>query len=536
MFKADLVFKNGNIITMNKRQPRVEAVAVWGDKIIAAGSNGDVEVLTGPGTKVVNLAGRTLMPGFNDAHSHMLMYGTVLMEIDVSSPQVSSIEEIKALVAEKGKTCAPGEWIRGWGYDDSKLVDKRQPNRWDLDLAAPEHPVTLTRTCGHMIAVNSKALELAGINRNTPDPYGGEIVRDPASGEPVGILMETAQDLVKKLLPPYSGPTLVEAIKLMSDKYLSQGITSGADASTLFTIKNELKAWGEAREKGYLRVRTYLMMGQEIAANTQSLGLQCPFGDNMLKLGSIKMFSDGGVGGASAALIEPYAHQPGYRGILYMNQEEFDRNIKNAHDAGFQISIHAIGDQAIDMVLNSFEKALKANPRTNHRHRVEHCQVCAPRQRKRVVDLGLIPVMQPGFFYSLGDSHINNLGRERVAWEFPVKSMLDLGAIVPGSSDRPVINGNPIYGLYCAVTRKCDSGDCVGTGECISIEDALRMFTHAGAYATFEENIKGTIEPGKLADLIIPSSDPTRIEPAELLNLKIEMTMVGGNVVYGSLS
>ena len=415
-------------------------------------------------------------------------------------------------------------------------MEKRQPNRWDLDEAAPDNPVMLIRTCVHMIAVNSKALELAGITRDTPDPEGGKIVRDPATGEPTGILQETAQALVKNIIPPYKKADLLQAIKLMSNKYSSQGITSSGDGSTLLNIEDEMAAWYEAKVSGALGVRTNLMMGPDIAGKMLALGVKSGFGDNMLRLGSVKMFSDGGVSGGTAALSTPYCHDPSLSGILYMTQEEVDQKIKTAHEADCQISIHAIGDRAIAMVLSAFEKALKAYPRQNHRHRIEHCQVCPSHLQQKVVDLGLIPVMQPSFFYRLGNQHIVNLGRERVAYEFPVKSMLAKGAIVVGSSDRPVIDGNPTYSLYTAVTRKTDSGDNVGTAECVSVAEALRMNTLAGAYATFEENIKGSVEAGKLADLIVLSADPEKIDPEELLNLKVEMTMLGGKVVHGSLS
>lgn len=535
MVKADIVFKNGNVITISHTQPRAQAVAIWEDRILAVGDNLRVEPLIGPKTKVVNLAGKTLMPGFNDAHNHMLMYGTGLMEVDCSSPPVGSIADIKKLIAEQTPKTPAGEWIRAWGYDDSKLAEKRMPNRWDLDEISPAHPVSITRTCVHMIVVNSRALELVGITRDTPDPEGGKIVRDPATGEPTGLLQESAQNLVKDIIPPYGQNDLRQAIKLASQKYVSQGITSSSDASTLVRIKDEMPAWYEAKQNGDLLVRTYLMMGEEIAAKVKALGLKTGFGDNMLRLGSIKMFSDGGVGGATAALSESYSHQPGSRGILYMSQEEIDQKIADAHNAGFQISIHAIGDRAIEMVVAAYAKALPANPRINHRHRIEHCQVCPAGLQRKIADLGIIPVMQPSFFYRLGDSHIVNLGRTRVAYEFPVRSILALGAKVAGSSDRPVVDGNPIFGLYTAVTRRTDSGDNVGTEECISIEKALEMYTLNGAYASFEENIKGSIEQGKLADMIILSADPTQIDPEELLNLHVEMTMVGGKVVFGGL-
>lgn len=531
---VDLILVNGDVQTLDSKGTQAEAVAVRNGRIAAIGTTAEVKGLTHSKTEIIYLKGKTVLPGFIDAHNHMTMFGLLLSEINCQDGKIKSIAELLDEIACRTKQKRPGEWISAWGYDDTKFLEKRHPTRWDLDRFASEHPVVCKRTCGHMMVVNSKALELAGITRETPDPPGGEISRD-ANGEPAGMLKETAQDIIKKAMPEPGTDTLREALKQAGALYNKEGITSVHEAGAGFTIPgpSEVRGFQSALIKGDLSVRVYMMVYTELLDELIQLGFHTGFGNDFLKIGCFKMFLDGGIGGKTAAMEEPYEGDV-TRGIIYESEESLTEKMRKAHQAGFQLGVHAIGDRALHVLLNAYEKILLEYPRQNHRHRIEHFTLSTPSIIERARKLNLLPVPQVGFIYYLGESWIENLGQHRVQDAFPLRSLLEAGFLPPGSSDRPVIPGNPLRGIEAAVLRRTFAGRTIAENQAVSVDQALRMYTNYGAYASFEEDRKGSIEVGKFADLVVLGSSPYQVLPQEISSIPVELTIVDGKVVYQS--
>lgn len=530
MQKADMMFTGGTILTMDPACPRAEAVATRGERILAVGPRSVVEALAGPDTKRVHLDGKTLVPGFNDAHSHLLQYGLELATVDLTPEVCPSIEVMKQRIAQRAAQAKPGEWIRGWGWDESRMEEGRMPTADDLSQAAPNNPVMITRTCYHMVVANRLALELGGVTNSTPDPQGGCIVRD-AQGVATGLLQDDAQNFVKGVIPPPEKAELKAALALASKVYNRCGITSTSDGSTLLEIRGEIPAWCESSQDGTLSVRTTALMSPNISDQVRAMGLGSNFGNDMFRFGCVKFFMDGSLGGMTACMTEPYLVPPYGKGLVYMEQEELDAKIKSAHDAGYQISVHGIGDRTIDMILTAFERAQAANPRRNHRHRIEHASMSYPHLLARMKALELDINMNPAFLYFLGKAHVAAIA-DKVAYEFPLRSCFELGIPVSMGSDCPVEHCHPKYGIYAATARKTIAGQDCGRKECITMDQALYAFTMAGAHHSFEEHKKGSITPGKLADFAVLDRNPLTATPEEILELEVLMTVLGGRVVY----
>ncbi|MCW3989519.1 MAG: amidohydrolase [Candidatus Bathyarchaeota archaeon] len=497
------------------------------------GSEKEVRDLTDDETCILDLQGMTLIPGFVDCHAHPMSYGQQLLNVNCRTPPIHSIEEMIDSIMEAADRSEEGEWIRGAGYDDFKLSEKRNPNRWDLDKAAPLNPVMITRMCGHVSVVNSLALEMGGITKDTKDPEGGKIDRDPETGEPTGVLRGGARTLLRGLIPPPSLERLKEGIRLSSAKFIAKGVTSVSDAG----VRNPLavKAYQAAIDEG-MHLRVNLMPSIRSLEHLTSLGLGTGFGSSKLRIGAIKMVFDGSFTGRTAAMEEPFKDTPDNRGILYMSQEELEANVLKAHEAGYQVGVHAIGDRAISGVLDAYEKALKKAPRDDHRLRIEHCGINSPEIVSRIKELGVIPVPQPIFLWGEGESYLVGLEKERTDWAYPVKTWMDAGITVAMSSDCPATSGSelvsPLLGIHVAVNRKTDAGNDIGPSQKVSVEDAIKAYTLNCAYATFEEDNKGSIEPGKLADLVVLSDDPTKIDPKKIKDISVEMTIIGGKIKY----
>lgn len=527
-------FIHGNIITMDGEKPRAEAVLVVDDRISGVGSDSEVEAFIDRGTEVIDLGGRTLVPGFIDCHAHPIGYGESLMAVDCRTPPVNSIQDMVSAIRRKAEEKPEGEWVIGMGYDDFKLAEKRHPNRWDLDEAAPDNPIIVTRMCGHVSVANSLALQIAMITKDSADPEGGQIDRDQETGEPTGVLRGSAMAPVYKLIPPSDMEQLRRAFSLAAEQFLARGVTSVSDAS----VDNPLvvRAYQAAMREYGMPLRVNLMMSAGLLDELSRLGIQTGFGDERLRIGAIKIVADGSSSGRTAAVSEPYIDAPGNTGIMYISQEELDEKVLASHKAGFQVGVHAIGDRAISAVLDSFEKALRELPRADHRLRIEHCGICTSVIVERIRRMGVIPVPQPIFLYGEGESYRAGLGEERVKWAYPLRSFLENGVVTPMSSDCPATSGteliSPLLGIYVAVTRKTDSGRELGPEQRIRVEDALRCYTLNSAYATFEDDIKGSIEPGKLADFAVLSEDPTKIPKEKIKDVYVEMTVVGGRVAY----
>jgi len=527
-------FIHGNIITMDSEKPRAEAILVVGDRISGVGSDSEIEAFIDKGTEVIDLGWRTLVPGFIDCHAHPMGYGESLMAVDCRTPPVSSIQDMVAAIRRKAEEKPEGEWVIGVGYDDFKLTERRHPNRWDLDEAAPDNPIIITRMCGHVSVANSLALQMAGITKDSADPEGGQIDRDQETGEPTGVLRGSAMALLYKLIPPSDMEQLRRAFSLAAEQFLARGVTSVSDAGVDSPLV--VRAYQAAIREDGVPLRVNLMMSAGILDELSRLGIQTGFGDERLRIGAIKIVADGSSSGRTAAVSEPYVDAPGNTGIMYISREELDEKVLASHKAGFQVGVHAIGDRAISAVLDSYEKALKELPRADHRLRIEHCGICTPAIVERIRGMGVVPVPQPIFLYGEGESYRAGLGEERVKWAYPLRSFLENGIVTPMSSDCPATSGteliSPLLGIYVAVTRKTDSGRELGPEQRIGVEDALKCYTLNSAYATFEDDVKGSIEPGKLADFAVLSEDPTRIAEGKIKDVYAEMTVVGGRVVY----
>lgn len=530
MAKASTIFVGGTIVTMDPAHPVVEAVAVFQDRIMAVGTRQEIEELAGPDTKVIHLNGKTMIPGFNDGHSHLLQYGLDLATVNLTPEVCPNLAVMKELIAKRAAQVEPGEWIQGWGWDESRMEENRMPTADDLSEAAPNNPVIIFRTCYHVLTANRMALELGGITNDTPDPQGGCIVRD-ANGVATGVLQDDAHPLVLNVVPPRKKEELKDAISLASKVYNSCGITSTSDGSAFFENKNEIPSWCESSLDGTLTVRTTALMAPMVADRIRELGISSNFGNDMFRFGAVKYFMDGSLGGMTAAMTKPYLLPPYGTGLVYLEQEELNEKVKAAHDAGYQLSIHGIGDRTLDMILTAYEKALRENPRPNHRHRIEHASMSYPHLLERIKRLGLEINMNPAFLYFLGKAHVAAIG-EDVAYEFPMKSCFEMGIPVSIGSDCPVEHCHPKYGIYAATARKTIANQDCGRRECLSMEQALYAFTMGGARHTFEEGKKGSITPGKLADFTVLDMNPLMVQPEEILEMNALMTILGGRIVY----
>ena len=531
--RADIVFTGGVVHTVDSNNSIAEAVAVSDGRILAVGSNPEVGATTGPGTRTVELNGRSLTPGFIDAHQHFTSVGGMAFSIDCKAPGMDSISAIVEEVRKRAEALPPGAWIRGRGYDHSKLVEQRHPNRHDFDAVAPDHPVLFTRTCGHIVAFNTKAAEVSELPLNIEDPVGGRFDRDP-DGSVNGVAYERANVAFRAASAP-SREELREHLLAANKTDLASGLTSVHDAGGLLGPPMDVAT--ELVNAGNIQVRLYAFatvntFDHPLVALLNGTGLHTGFGSDRLRIGAFKVMTDGSSSGPTAATRDPYTVDPDDSGIIYWQQDELDNLIGRAHRAGWQCTVHAVGDRAIEQTLNAMARAQSEAPREGLRHRIDHCGITPPDLQQRVLEQRIVPVMQPAFFWEFGDGYINNYGRERADVMFPAKSILEGGGIVAGSSDSPVTDYRPLFGIEQALTRATMSGDVCGPDERVDLETAIRMHTINGAHAEFAEDRKGSIEVGKYADLALLSEDIRQVEVTELRDLPIAMTVVEGDVVY----
>ncbi|MFD9892965.1 amidohydrolase [Amycolatopsis sp. NPDC059027] len=525
--RVDTVYENALVLT---GETTTSALAVLHGRIVALGE--DAEALSA--RRRVDLGGSVVVPGFHDAHNHMAWYGMSLDHVPLSDCR--GVEEVYAAIARRAAELPDGSWVVGSGYDQNKLVGGH-PDRHGLDRAAPGKLVQLKHTSGHMCVVNTAVLDRLDVGNV---PVGGDLVLDDG-GSPTGLLREQAQRLLDPLTYPTPTETLVRGLGRASEVYLSEGITSvqeaGIGGGLVGESPAELAAYQLARERGLLRVRATVMVGAPVlhelsdgAGFGLDLGLRTGLGDEWLRIGPMKLFADGSLVGKTCAMHEPFAGEPDNRGYFQLPEDELARTIMRAHEAGWQIATHAIGDRAITVVLDAYEAALAAHPRADHRHRIEHCAVLQPDELTRMARLGLIPSPQGRFVNELGDGMRAALGEERVAWCYRLKSLLDAGCVLPASSDRPVVNGAPLLALADMVRRRTSSGAPFGPQEALSPREALRAYTQGSAYAVFAENDLGTLTPGKLADFAVLSADPT--DESTMDDARVLATAVGGELRY----
>ncbi len=529
---ADWILVGGTVLTCDDQGSIHEGVAMGEGKILAVGDRDRVLELRGPRTEVVDLGGRAAMPGIIDSHGHVIGQGMNRRGVKLKYPCAASIEDIQSRIAGAARDLAPGTWIKGWGYDHSKLREQRHPTRQDLDMVAPRHPVAITRTCGHIAVVNSRALELARIPEDIADPPGGRFGRDGDSlnGVVYGTAMVSLRDAWAPSLDDIKG-----ALSTCSQDLLENGITTVHDAGS---ADGFARALSEMATSGELKVRVNMMVTardndpfQQARVFAKS-GLTTGFGNDFARIGAYKVIVDGSSSGPTSHTRQPYTSNPGDTGILYVEAPQVDELIEEGHAAGYQVTAHAVGDRAIEIVIDAIEKAMKKYPRPNCRHRIEHCAICPPDLQQRIIDLGIVPVAQPVFFHEFGDGYLQNYGPERVRHMFPARSFLDQGVMVAASSDFPVTTMDPMLGIYQALRRQTVRGESCFSEETVDLAQALRMYTYNGAYASFEESFKGTLEPGKVADLAILSDDIARLPVEEIKDLVVDMTFVDGDLAY----
>ncbi len=483
-----------------------------------------------PGTEVINLNGRTIAPGINDAHCHPLYLGLSLTDVDASSPPNRTVADIVARVAERVSATPSGAWVSGRGYDQARLEDQRHPTRDDLDPVSPDNPVIVVRACGHICAVNSVALKLAGINADTADPPGGTIDRDE-HGKPTGVLRESAQTMVRSIIPEPTLQQCKQALVAAGEQFLSQGVTSVAEAGV--RDLTHMTAYEDLAVAGELPVRTYLMMMiDETLDALESLGIKTGFGDEWLRIGPAKLFLDGSIGGRTARMSEPYEGESENVGLWMYDPEEIKQKMIRAHKAGFQLCAHAIGDAAISLLLDAYEEALELYPREDSRHRIEHCSIIDLEIVERIKRIGAIPIPGTSFLYYFNSAYIQNLGWDRIRYAYGMNTFYEHGIVAAASTDAPVVNTNPAIGLQTMMTRKSEEGTVMWAEEAVPLVEALRAYTFNGAYASFEEKIKGTLEPGMLADAVVFECDLASVDPDEMAEVRADITIVDGHVVY----
>ena len=534
---ADIILTGGHIITMNSGRPAAQAVAIKGGRFLKVGRDPEVRAFAGRKTKKIDLGGKTVAPGFIDSHQHLSQVGTDLLQMDCHSKVCKSIAQIQRAVLRQTQRKPRGQWVQGVGYDDTKTTDKRILNRWDLDEVAPEHPIFIHHISGHWAITNSKGLEAGGVREDSPNPMGGAYGRDPQSGKLNGILYEQAAFAYvfegmtgqPPIIPPLSLQDRRKGLRLASDRYLASGITGVHDA---LVTANSLETYQEALRSGGLQLRVYMLIAYEYLPHLKALNLKTGFGNEWLRVGGIKVFADGAIAGRTAYLSEPYVGTNDHGILVAGSEEALHDSIGQAHEAGFQVCVHANGDRAIAMALDGFEKALEAFPRKDHRHRLEHCTVVNGEILGRMKRLKLLALPFGSYIHHHGEKMLPYYGPDRVKMMFAHRSFLDSGIPVSGSSDNPCGPHEPLLAIQSCVTRKSAAGEVLGAQQRIDVEEAIRIYTVASAYASFEEDLKGSIAAGKLADLVVLGEDPRRVNPDEIKDIPVAMTMVGGEIKY----
>ncbi len=535
--EADIVFKNGNIYTANDDKPKAEAVAAKYGKIVFAGSNAEAKKYEGKGVKVIDLKGATVVPGLIDAHYHFS--GVGFREMNLNLEGTASLEDFLAKVKARVDKSKPGEWVTGRGWIETFWKPPVFPTRWDLDKVAPNNPVYLTRADGHGAVANSAALKIAGVDKNTENPFGGEIMKNKETGEPNGMLLDRAQGLVARHTPSSTSADLEQALILADKRSLSLGWTQIHDAGVSWSQYETMKKLHSEKK---LRIRLYVAIrgpGDD-AQRLLRVGPQTGFFDGRLTVRTIKVSIDGALGSKGAALLEPYADHD-TAGFLTQKEQDVLPMLQDALRKGIQVEVHAIGDRANRTILDWYEKAFNETPmierqdRSDPRWRIEHAQIVHPDDIPRFAKLKIIPSMQPS--HAIGDLHfaVSRVGVKRLAGAYAWRSFINQGNIIAGGSDAPVERGEPMIEFYAAVARKDQkgfSGDGWHPEQAVTREQALKMFTIWPAFAAFEEKNRGSIEVGKFADLTALSADIMKIPEMEILKTRCVMTVINGEVVW----
>ncbi|MFC1822547.1 amidohydrolase [Thermodesulfobacteriota bacterium] len=510
---TDLILHNANILHLNPDHRKNQLVAVQKGRISAVTENERMHEFRDRDTKVIDCKGKTLLPGFIDAHCHLHAYAESLVTISLA-PQnnVRSITDIQSIVRSQSLRTRAGSWVRAKGYNEFYLKEKRHPNRIDLDEASTVCPIKLTHRSGHAHMLNSLALKRVGITMETPEPPGGLIDRDLETGEPTGLLYEMG-DFLSKRIPPLETVELERGIRLANEELLSLGITSIQDASS----HNDLERWETIRSwqsRELFKPRISLMLGFNSFEGLKGKELKMLKGEGRPRFIGVKIILDETTG------------------QLVPSQEELNAMVMQVHLAGLQVAIHAIEESAVETACNAIDYALQRQPRADHRHRIEHCSVCRPSLAKRLSSLGIAVVTQPSFIHFNGDRYLETVPAEQLPYLYPIGTLVKSGVLVAGSSDSPIVPANPLIGIGTALSRRSIAGAYLNADERIPPSEALRMYSENAAWVSFEEELKGSIMPGKLADLVLLDGDPTQVTAEEIKNLSVEMTILNGEVLW----
>ena len=533
--EADLILHNGRIWCGRKEGAR-DALAVWQGKVLATGSDADMLELKGPATQVIDLDGRFASPGLIDNHLHLIATGIAMGFVDATPAAAPTLDALMKAIAERATATPKGGWVRARGYDQVKLDTGRHPTREDLDRAAPDHPVMLTRACGHVSIANSGALALAGVSEATAVPEGGVI--GVTAGRLNGLLAENAQNLLKAVMPEATTEELIEAIERAGRYLLSFGITSCMDAAVGHVAGfAEIQAYEMAKLSGRLPLRVWLTLlgdpGVSIVEDAWRAGLLSGKGDDMLRVGGVKVFLDGSAGGRTAWMTKPYQGEPDNIGVQMLPDETVEAVVKDCHDRGYQMVCHAIGDGAIEQLVTAYEKALAANPDPDRRHRIEHCGFSTPEQHARMRAAGILPAPQMAFIHDFGDSYISVLGEERGKPSYPIGTWMRMGLNPSTGSDSPVCSPDPFPNFYAMITRQTGKGTVMEASERLSPEEALQAYTEYGAYSQKAEDVKGRLVPGQWADIAVFDTDLLTAEPKTILSgTRCLLTLLAGRVVH----
>ncbi len=532
---ADVVLVGGPI-WCGFEEGVVESLAVWQGRVLATGTTREIAPMIGPRTRVIDLAGRLATPGLNDSHLHLVSLGLTMDWVDAKPAAAPTLAALLEQIGKRARDSKPGQWILARGYDQTKLDVRRHPYREELDGVAPRNPVMLVRACGHISICNSQALALAGITESSIPPEGGLI--EVQNGRLTGLLAENARAPVNKVIPAPTQDELIAGIERGGRYLLSLGITSCMDAAVGQRGGfSEIPAYFAAKRSGRLPVRTWLCLlgdpGRGIVEKCHEAGLVSGTGDDMLMVGAVKIFLDGSAGGRTAWMSKPYLGPDRTCGVPILRDNELQALVDRYHRQGYQLACHAIGDAAIEQLISAYERALAADPDPDRRHRIEHCGCSSDTQHRRMLAAGIYPCPQQVFVYDFGDAYVSVLGEERGLRSYPIKTWLDLGLKPATGSDAPVCDPNPFPNLYAMLTRKTWKGTVMDASERLPIERALQAYTEFGAFSQKQENVKGRLVPGQLADVAVFSRDLLTATPEEILReTHCDLTLVGGQVVY----
>lgn len=524
----DYIVTNARVFTSDNSIPSAEAFAVKGDRFLAVGSSDDIQGLAGRSTEIIDAEGMFVAPGFIDAHSHPSGAGVnELVQVNADLRSASSIAEA---LQERANATPQGQWVQAFKYDDTKLSEGRPLNRDDIDALVPNHPVVVRHRGGHTSVYNSMALGLAGVTSETQDPPGGRFYRDE-NGRLTGLVAGGARSVFNELIPSDSSrEQRRDGVILISELMTQAGLTSVHQTGG---SRNDMVAYQDARDAGGMRFRMYLFPRGQLFDDLVNAGVRTGMGDEVFRIGAVKFTADGSASERTMRMSEPYEGRPDDFGLLYMTEEEIHESVENAHRNDYQVAIHANGDVTINMVLDAYERVQTLWPKEDTRHRIEHCSLVNPEILTRIADLGVIPAP----FYTYVHYHGNkwvDYGEERMRWMFAHKSFLDYGIPVAPASDYTPGPYEPMMAIQSMVTRKDFDGRVWGPNQRVSIEDALKICTINGAYASYEENIKGSITPGKLADFVILADAPQDVDPDAIKHIEIVRTVVGGTTMYGA--